>query len=80
LGILFIYLDNCIQKYTNTYILLLKGGNKMKKAVQDNQFKVAVCKRCHDEKKVDRFGLCQTCHAEVDYEYANLYRIKTMDH
>lgn len=52
----------------------------MKKATQDNQFKVAVCKRCHDEKKVDRFGLCQTCHAEVDYEYANLYRIKTMDH
>ncbi|MBN2897141.1 MAG: hypothetical protein JXO44_00090 [Clostridia bacterium] len=53
----------------------------MKKSVQDNEFKtVAVCKRCHDEKKVDRFGLCQTCHAEVDYEYANLYRIKTMDH
>lgn len=62
------------------YILFNKGGKRMKKAVRDNQFKVAVCKRCHDEKKVDRFGLCQTCHAEVDYEYANLYRIKTMDH
>lgn len=37
------------------------------------------CKRCSDEKKVNKFGLCKTCQEEVDYEYSLLYRIKTMD-
>lgn len=52
----------------------------MKKVNYENQFKVAVCKRCHDEKKVNRFGLCESCQSEVDYEYANLYRIKSMEY
>lgn len=56
------------------------GGNKMKKARMDNEMKKGICKRCNDEKKLNRFGLCEACQDEVDYEYANLYRIKTMEH
>ncbi|MCK5764089.1 MAG: hypothetical protein KAH05_08215 [Clostridiales bacterium] len=37
------------------------------------------CKRCEDEKSVNRHGLCKSCQDEVDYEYSLLYRIKTME-
>jgi hypothetical protein len=37
------------------------------------------CKRCEDEKSVNRFELCKSCQEEVDYEYSLLYRIKSMD-
>jgi hypothetical protein len=40
---------------------------------------VSKCKRCEDEKSVNKFGLCKSCQEEVDYEYSLLYRIKTMD-
>ena len=52
----------------------------MKKARMDNEMKKGICKRCNDEKKLNRFALCESCQDEVDYEYANLYRIKTMEH
>jgi len=37
------------------------------------------CNRCEDEKKVNRFGLCESCQEKVDHEYSFLYRIKTME-
>jgi len=37
------------------------------------------CKRCDDEKTVNKFGLCNSCQDEVDYEYSLLYRIRSMD-
>ncbi len=52
----------------------------MKNAIENMQFKVEICKRCEDEKKVNKFGLCKSCAAEVDHEYAVLYRVKTMDY
>ncbi len=53
----------------------------MKKIVNRNEIKVInTCKRCNEDKKVDKFGLCEMCEMEIDYEYSNLYRIKTMDH
>ncbi len=50
------------------------------KNVQNNYVKVGVCKRCEEEKKVNRFGLCKTCNSEVDREYAMLYGFKTMEY
>ncbi len=51
----------------------------MKNMIENMQVKVEVCRRCKDEKKVNKFGLCESCSAEVDYEYAVLYRISDMD-
>jgi len=67
------YKDDCIQKYN-------LGGDHMKNIVNSTQFKVDVCKRCEDEKKVNKFGLCKSCQVEVDNEYAVLYRIKDMEY
>ncbi|WP_240841366.1 hypothetical protein [Acidaminobacter sp. JC074] len=52
----------------------------MKNMMESMYVKVDVCKRCEDEKKVNKFGLCESCAAEVDYEYAVLYRIKEMEY
>lgn len=51
----------------------------MKEAVKDNQFDVTYCKRCGDEKKVNKYGLCKSCESEVDYEYAMMYETKTKE-
>jgi len=64
---------NCIRLFKN-------GGMEMDKNVQNNYVKVSVCKRCEEDKKVNRFGLCKTCNSEVDREYAMLYGFKTMDY
>jgi len=53
---------------------------EMDKNVQNNYVKVGACKRCEEEKKVNRFGLCKTCNQEVDREYAMLYGFKTMEY
>lgn len=37
------------------------------------------CKRCEDEKTVNKFSLCKSCQDEVDYEYSLLFRIRSMD-
>lgn len=60
--------------YNNT------GEANMKNAIDNMQFRVEKCKRCEDEKKVNKFGLCKSCAAEVDHEYAVLYRINDMDY
>ncbi len=52
----------------------------MKNVVKGNQFKVDYCKRCGDEKKVNKFGLCKGCENEVDYEYSLMYETKTREH
>lgn len=52
----------------------------MKNTINEMQFKMNVCKRCEDEKKVNKFGLCKSCAAEVDHEYAILYRVNEMDY
>lgn len=65
--------DNCIQK--NIRI----GGLLMKDVVKGNQFEVKFCKRCGDEKKVNKYNLCKTCETEVDYEYAVMYETKTRE-
>lgn len=52
----------------------------MKNIIESMQVKVDICKRCQDEKKVNKFGLCESCATEVDYEYAVLYRIKNMEY
>lgn len=56
------------------------GGNNMKNKSSDAVFKVDNCNRCGDEKKVDKFGLCQECQQEVDYEYATIFRAYDMEH
>jgi len=53
---------------------------EMDKNVQNNYVKVGASKRCEEEKKVNRFGLCKTCNQEVDREYAMLYGFKTMEY
>lgn len=52
----------------------------MKKKSNDAILKVGKCKRCGDEKKVNKFGLCQECQQEVDYEYATIFRTYDMEH
>ena len=42
----------------------------MKNIIDSMNVKVDICKRCQDEKKVNKFGLCESCAAEVDYEYS----------
>ncbi len=59
---------------------IIRGGETMKNMMENMHVKVDVCKRCEDEKKVNKFGLCESCSAEVDYEYAVLYRIKEMEY
>jgi len=49
----------------------------MRDVVKGNQFEVKFCKRCGDEKKVNKFNLCKTCQTEVDYEFAMMYETKT---
>ena len=64
--------DNCIQKCND-------GGRIMRDVVKGNQFEVKFCKRCGDEKKLNKFNLCKTCESEVDYEYAMMYETKTKE-
>lgn len=52
----------------------------MKEPIKGNQFDVSFCKRCGDEKKVNKFKLCKSCQSEVDYEYAMMYETKTREH
>lgn len=52
----------------------------MKNIIENINANISICKRCEDEKKVNKFGLCESCSAEVDYEYAVMYRIKTMEY
>jgi len=52
----------------------------MRDIVKGNQFEVDFCKRCGDEKKVNRYGLCQVCEEEVDTEYALMYESKTKEY
>lgn len=52
----------------------------MENMITDMNTKVAMCKRCEDEKQVNKFGLCESCSAEIDHEYAVMYRIKTMEY
>lgn len=52
----------------------------MKNKSNDAVFKVENCNRCGDEKKVNKFGLCQECQQEVDYEYATIFRAYDMEH
>jgi len=52
----------------------------MKNMIENMKVKVEVCRRCKDEKKTNKFGLCESCAAEVDYEYAVLYRIHDMEY
>jgi hypothetical protein len=51
----------------------------MKDVIKGNQFEVKFCKRCGDEKKVNKFSLCKTCETEVDYEYSVMYETKTKE-
>lgn len=59
---------------------IIQGGEDMKNIIDSMNVKVDICKRCQDEKKVNKFGLCESCAAEVDYEYAVMYRIKEMEY
>lgn len=47
---------------------------------KESQLHVDVCKRCNDEKKVNRFGLCRACQEQVEYEYYVIYRVSDMEH
>jgi len=38
------------------------------------------CGRCGDQKHVNKFNLCSDCAKEVDFEYSQMYQIKTMDY
>lgn len=51
----------------------------MKDAIKGNQFEVKFCKRCGDEKKVNKFSLCKSCERDVDQEYALMYESKTRE-
>lgn len=46
----------------------------------DVRIKDDACKRCNDQKKVNRFGLCKSCEDQVDEEYYTLFRISEMEH
>lgn len=48
--------------------------------IKNSNFKLDGCKRCQDEKEVNKFGLCKACQMEVDHEYGMLYSIKNMDY
>lgn len=48
--------------------------------IKNSNEKVDDCTRCHDEKEVNKFGLCKSCQVEVDHEYGMLYSIKSMDY
>jgi len=52
----------------------------MRNIVKGNEFKVDYCKRCGDEKKVNKFGLCKGCDSEIDMEYSLMYETKTKEH
>lgn len=52
----------------------------MKDFLMNNHFDTETCKRCGDEKKLNRFSLCKSCETEVDYEYAMMYETKTREH
>ncbi|MDK9710833.1 hypothetical protein [Acidaminobacter sp.] len=51
----------------------------MDKYLSKDQWNVEVCKRCGDEKKVNRFGVCETCDHEIDNDYAGIYGYKEME-
>lgn len=52
----------------------------MDKMVKGNDIRIDKCKRCGDEKQINKFGLCKSCDTEVDYEYSMLYRVKNMEY
>ncbi len=52
----------------------------MNNILDNMNLKVENCRRCGDEKKVNKFGLCEACAAEVDHEYAVMYRVKNMEY
>ncbi len=52
----------------------------MNKLFNDFNVKTGMCKRCEDEKKVNKFGLCESCAQEIDQEYASMYRVRDMDY
>ncbi len=52
----------------------------MEKNMKNNFMNISVCKRCEEEKKVNRFGLCKQCNGEVDREYAVMYGFKNMEY
>lgn len=52
----------------------------IKEILKNSNVKVGECNRCHDEKEVNKFGLCKACQSDVDYEYAMLYNIKDMNY
>ena len=54
------------------------GGDLMIKEVYNFEI-LSKCNRCEDEKSVNKFGLCESCQDEVDYEYSILYKINNMD-
>ncbi len=50
------------------------------KVMKNSNTKLGTCKRCHDEKEINKFGLCKACETEVDHEYGILYSIKDMNY
>jgi hypothetical protein len=51
----------------------------MEKYLNKDQWHVETCKRCGDEKKVNKFGVCETCDHEIDGDYASLYGTTEME-
>jgi hypothetical protein len=52
----------------------------MDKIMKNSNMKVDTCRRCHDQKELNKFGLCKACQMEVEHEYALLYRVKDMEY
>lgn len=51
----------------------------MEKYIGKDQWNVENCKRCGDQVKVNRFGVCDTCEHDIDNDYAMLYGYKEME-
>lgn len=48
--------------------------------MKNSNVKVGTCNRCHDEKELNKFGLCKNCQLDVDYEYTMLSNIRDMNY
>jgi len=68
-----------ITKRIIVYNYSMREGNVMEKYISKDQWNVETCKRCGDEKKVNRFGVCDSCDHEIDNDYAGLYGYKEME-
>jgi len=38
------------------------------------------CSRCHEQKLLNKFGVCNECNTVIDKEYAELYTFRTMEY